>query len=172
MIFQDPAGSLNPRMRIGEIGAEPMVVHGEGGNAEERAERVRGLLERCGMPGDSATRYPHQFSGGQRQRIAIARALSLTPELIVCDEPTSALDVSVQAQILNLLKDLQRERGLSYLFISHDMGVVQHMCDEVAVMRGGRIVEAGPREEILGRPREEYTRGLLAAAAGRRVPIG
>jgi ABC-type microcin C transport system duplicated ATPase subunit YejF len=170
MIFQDPAGSLNPRMRIGEIVAEPMVVHGEGGDAGERAARVKGLLERCGMPGDSVTRYPHQFSGGQRQRIAIARALALTPELMVCDEPTSALDVSVQAQILNLLKDLQRERGLSYLFISHDMGVVQHMCDEVAVMRAGRIVETGAREEILGRPREEYTKGLLAAVAWRSTP--
>ncbi len=166
MIFQDPAGSLNPRMRVGDIVAEPLVVHGEGGTKEELAARVRSLLERCGMPAASMDRYPHQFSGGQRQRIAIARALALTPELIVCDEPTSALDVSIQAQILNLLKDLQRERGLSYLFISHDMGVVQHMCDRIAVMRAGKIVEMGTREEVLGSPREEYTRRLLAAVPG------
>ena len=166
MIFQDPAGSLNPRMRIGDIVAEPLVVHGEGGRKEELVARVRTLLERCGMPAASMDRYPHQFSGGQRQRIAIARALALTPELIVCDEPTSALDVSIQAQILNLLKDLQKERGLSYLFISHDMGVVQHMCDRIAVMRAGKIVEMGTREEVLGSPREEYTRTLLAAVPG------
>ncbi len=166
MIFQDPAGSLNPRMRVGDIVAEPLVVHGEGGTKDELAARVRSLLERCGMPAAAMDRYPHQFSGGQRQRIAIARALALTPELIVCDEPTSALDVSIQAQILNLLKDLQRERGLSYLFISHDMGVVQHMCDRIAVMRAGKIVEMGTREEVLGSPREEYTRRLLAAVPG------
>jgi ABC-type microcin C transport system duplicated ATPase subunit YejF len=168
MIFQDPAGSLNPRMRVGDIVAEPLVVHGEGGTKEELVARVRSLLERCGMPAASMDRYPHQFSGGQRQRIAIARALALTPELIVCDEPTSALDVSIQAQILNLLKDLQKERGLSYLFISHDMGVVQHMCDRIAVMKAGKIVEMGTREEVLGSPREDYTRTLLAAVPGAR----
>lgn len=169
MVFQDPAGSLNPRMRIGDIVAEPLVVHGAASGAD-LARQVAGLLERCGMPAASVDRYPHQFSGGQRQRVAIARALALNPALIVCDEPTSALDVSIQAQILNLLMDLQRERGLSYLFISHDMGVVQHLCPRLAVMRAGRIVETGTREEVLGAPREEYTRGLLAAApgAGRR----
>jgi ABC-type microcin C transport system duplicated ATPase subunit YejF len=163
MIFQDPAGSLNPRMRIGDIVAEPLIVHGEAGTKHELTQRVGGLLERCGMPAACMDRFPHQFSGGQRQRIAIARALALTPELIVCDEPTSALDVSIQAQILNLLKDLQRERGLSYLFISHDMGVIQHICDRIAVMRAGKIVEMGSRDEVLETPREDYTRSLLAA---------
>jgi ABC-type oligopeptide transport system ATPase subunit len=163
IVFQDPAGSLNPRMRVGDIIGEPLAVHGLVKSAAAARERVAGLLERCGMPAAAAGRYPHEFSGGQRQRICIARALALEPEFIVCDEPTSALDVSIQAQILNLLKDLQRDTGLSYLFISHDMAVVQHMSDRIAVMHGGRIVEAGPKGEVIGRPRHPYTKRLLAA---------
>jgi ABC-type glutathione transport system ATPase component len=173
IIFQDPAGSLNPRMRIGAIVGEPLGVHrvvrGRGATRKRAAE----LLSSCGMPGEHVLdRYPHEFSGGQRQRICIARALATRPEFIVCDEPTSALDVSVQAQILNLLKDLQRDLGLSLLFISHDMGVVQHMCDHIAVMRGGKIVEMGTREDVIGAPRHEYTRTLLSAVPVARVETG
>jgi oligopeptide transport system ATP-binding protein len=163
IIFQDPAGSLNPRMTAGQIVGEPLLVHGLARTATVRS-RVERLLERCGLPGAGATdRYPHEFSGGQRQRIGIARALALQPKLIVCDEPTSALDVSIPAQILNLLKDLQDEFGLSYLFISHDMAVIQHVCDRIAVMFQGRIVEEGARDEIMNRPTHPYTRALLAA---------
>jgi ABC-type glutathione transport system ATPase component len=163
IVFQDPGGSLNPRMRIGSIVGEPLVVHGVEKRGEALRERVGALLERCGMPPDCVDRYPHQFSGGQKQRIAIARAIALKPRLIVCDEPTSALDVSVQAQILNLLKDLQSEFGMSYLFISHDMNVMQHVCDRIAVMNAGRIVEEGTMNEVLYSPRDEYTRRLLSA---------
>jgi peptide/nickel transport system ATP-binding protein len=163
IIFQDPAGSLNPRMRIESIVGEPLMVHGLVKSREELRARVERLLERCGMSRAAADRYPHEFSGGQRQRIGIARALALEPAFIVCDEPTSALDVSIQAQIINLLTDLQAEFGLSYLFISHDMAVIQHVCRRIAVMYAGRIVEEGPREEILGSPRDAYTRKLLAA---------
>ncbi|MBL8886176.1 MAG: ABC transporter ATP-binding protein [Phycisphaerales bacterium] len=163
IVFQDPGGSLNPRMRIGAIVGEPLIVHGVEKRGERLRERVGALLERCGMPGDCVDRFPHQFSGGQKQRIAIARAIALQPKLIVCDEPTSALDVSVQAQILNLLKDLQREFGMSYLFISHDMNVMQHVCDRIAVMNAGRIVEEGTMNEVLYSPRDEYTRRLLSA---------
>ncbi len=141
IVFQDPGGSLNPRLRVGTIVGEPLVVHAQVRGRDELRERVGSLLERCGMPRQSAERYPHEFSGGQRQRIGIARALALGPKFIVCDEPTSALDVSIQAQILNLLKDLQHEFGLSYLFISHDMNVIQHMCDRIAVMYAGKVVE-------------------------------
>ena len=163
IIFQDPAGSLNPRMTAGQIVGEPLLVHGMASGSALRTQ-VERLLERCGLPGAGAIdRYPHEFSGGQRQRIGIARALALQPKLIVCDEPTSALDVSIQAQILNLLKDLQDEFGLSYLFISHDMAVVQHVCDRIAVMLQGRIVEEGARDEIMNRPTHAYTRALLAA---------
>jgi ABC-type glutathione transport system ATPase component len=162
MIFQDPGGSLNPRMRIGRIIGEPLEVHGMARGAVLR-ERVAELLERCGLWRDAADRYPHEFSGGQRQRIVIARALALNPSLVVCDEPTSALDVSVQSQILNLLKQLQRDLGLAYLFISHDMAVVNHVCDRIAVMSEGRIVECGDREQVIHAPRHEYTRTLLAA---------
>lgn len=163
IVFQDPGGSLNARMKIGAIVGEPLVVHGIEKNARDLRARVAALLERCGMPPDSMDRFPHQFSGGQKQRIAIARAIALKPKLIVCDEPTSALDVSIQAQILNLLGDLQREFGMSYLFISHDMNVMQHMCDSIAVMNAGRIVESGAAGEVLNSPRDEYTRRLLAA---------
>ncbi len=165
IIFQDPAGSLNPRMRIASIVGEPLVVHGLIDPADKGGLRrkVEQLLERCGMPRHAADRYPHEFSGGQRQRIGIARALALEPRFIVCDEPTSALDVSIQAQILNLLTDLQRDFGLSFLFISHDMAVIQHMCRRIAVMYKGKIVEEGPREKILGDPRHPYTRSLLSA---------
>lgn len=163
MVFQDPGGSLNPRMRIGAIVGEPLLVHGVERRGGALLRRVGSLLEKCGMPAESADRYPHQFSGGQKQRIAIARAIALSPRLIVCDEPTSALDVSVQAQILNLLKDLQRELGVSYLFISHDMNVMQHVCDRIAVMNGGRIVEEGPANRVLSSPWDEYTRRLLSA---------
>ncbi|HNB59413.1 MAG TPA: ATP-binding cassette domain-containing protein [Phycisphaerales bacterium] len=165
IVFQDPAGSLNPRMRVLDLVAEPLIVHGEA-RARDRAAlktRVVELLDRCGLESAAVERYPHEFSGGQRQRICIARALALSPKFIVCDEPTSALDVSIQAQILNLLKDLQRERGMSYLFISHDMAVVNHMCDRVAVMHRGRIVESGSRDEIIHAPKHEYTRTLLSA---------
>jgi ABC-type oligopeptide transport system ATPase subunit len=162
IIFQDPGGSLNPRMRVGRIVAEPLEVHGIA-SGDELRDRTERLLERCGLWKAAADRYPHEFSGGQRQRIGIARALALNPSLIVCDEPTSALDVSIQSQILNLLKDLQSEFGLSYLFISHDMAVIHHICDRVAVMYDGKIVEAGTRDEIIRSPRHPYTQRLLAA---------
>ena len=163
IVFQDPAGSLNPRMRIAAIVGEPLVIHGMVSDKDELRERVESLLERSGMPRAAADRYPHEFSGGQRQRIGIARALALEPKFIVCDEPTSALDVSIQAQIINLLMDLQSEFQLSYLFISHDMAVIQHVCRRIAVMYKGKIVEAGTREEIIENPQHDYTRSLLSA---------
>ena len=171
VIFQDPGASLNPRMQVGEIVAEPLIVHNayaESSAGQPRREwlalRVRELLHSCGLAPDAASRYPHQFSGGQKQRIAIARALALKPKLIICDEPTSALDVSVQAQIINLLTDLRAEYGIAYLFISHDLGVVSHVCQRLAVMLAGRIVEQGPVDEVLSSPAHKYTRELLAAA--------
>jgi ABC-type oligopeptide transport system ATPase subunit len=163
IIFQDPAGSLNPRMRIASIVGEPLVVHGLVSGRDELRARVEELLVKCGMPKAAADRYPHEFSGGQRQRIGIARALALEPRFIVCDEPTSALDVSIQAQIINLLTDLQQEFGLSYLFISHDMAVIQHVCRRIAVMYRGKIVEHGSRAEILENPQHMYTKSLLSA---------
>ncbi len=163
MIFQDPAASLNPRMRIASVITEPLEIHGIGASRSDRRKRAADLLDRCGMPADSLNRFPHEFSGGQRQRIAIARALALNPALIVCDEPTSALDVSVQAQIINLLQDLQRDLGLAYLFISHDMAVVSHICQRIAVMKVGRIVETGEVDQIIRRPGHPYTRSLLSA---------
>ncbi len=166
IVFQDPAGSLNGRMRVGAMLEEPLQVHGLCKTRADRRARVGQLLERCGMPPSAADRYPHEFSGGQRQRIAIARAIALEPDFIVCDEPTSALDVSVQAQILNLLKDLQRDLGMSYLFISHDMAVIDHMCGRVAVMLKGEIVESGDRAQIMSAPAHPYTRKLLDAAPG------
>ena len=162
IIFQDPGGSLNPRMRVGRIVGESLEVHGLA-SGDELRERVEVLLERCGLWRQAADRYPHEFSGGQRQRIGIARALALEPRLIVCDEPTSALDVSVQSEILNLLADLQDQLGLSYLFISHDMAVIHHVCDRIAVMKDGRIVEEGTRDEVIGAPKHPYTRRLLLA---------
>ena len=169
IVFQDPASSLNPRMTVGEIVGEPLVVHGMAGRPAELARRVGELLERCGLNAAAATRYPHEFSGGQRQRVGIARALALRPKFIVCDEPTSALDVSVQAQIINLLTDLQAELGLSYLFISHDMNVIQHVCRRIAVMLKGKIVEVGDRDQVLENPAHGYTRALLGAVPRARV---
>lgn len=163
IIFQDPGGSLNPRMRAGAIVAEPLLIHGLAASAAAADSAARDLLARCGLSPDAADRYPHQFSGGQRQRIAIARAIAARPEFIVCDEPTSALDVSIQAQIINLLMDLQREFRLSYLFISHDIGLVQHVCGSIAVMTGGKIIEAGPTARVLAEPAHPYTRSLLDA---------
>ncbi|MFI4917500.1 MAG: ABC transporter ATP-binding protein [Phycisphaerales bacterium JB060] len=163
IIFQDPAGSLNPRMRIASIVGEPLIVHGLVTDRRKLRKQVEELLVRCGMPAAAADRYPHEFSGGQRQRIGIARALALEPKFIVCDEPTSALDVSIQAQIINLLTDLQEEFGLSYLFISHDMAVIQHVCKRIAVMYKGKIVETGSRDEILKNPQHLYTQSLLSA---------
>ncbi|MBU3729604.1 MAG: ABC transporter ATP-binding protein [Phycisphaerales bacterium] len=162
IIFQDPGGSLNPRMRVSRIVGEPMEVHGIA-RGDELRHRVERLLERCGLWAGAADRYPHEFSGGQKQRIGIARALALEPRLIVCDEPTSALDVSIQSQILNLLADLQDEFGLSYLFISHDMAVIHHICDRIAVMWNGKIVEEGSRDEVIGSPKHPYTQALLSA---------
>lgn len=162
IIFQDPGGSLNPRMRVGRIVGEPLEVHGLASGDELRV-RVEELLVRCGLWKEAADRYPHEFSGGQRQRIGIARALALEPKLIVCDEPTSALDVSIQSQILNLLADLQDDFGLSYLFISHDMAVIHHVCDRIAVMLDGKIVEANDRNLIIENPQHQYTRALLSA---------
>lgn len=163
IIFQDPAGSLDPRMRVWQIVTEPLRVHGEEKNPSALRVRAGELVVRCGLTAEVLDRYPHEFSGGQRQRIGIARALALQPRFMICDEPTSALDVSVQSQIINLLTDLQRDMGLSYLFISHDMAVVQHMCPRIAVMYGGKIVEEGPREQIVGDPQHAYTRKLLSA---------
>ncbi|MEW6198207.1 MAG: ATP-binding cassette domain-containing protein [Planctomycetota bacterium] len=163
IVFQDPAGSLNPRLRVEQIVGEALTVHGLARSRTERRRRVAALLERVGLRPADMERYPHEFSGGQRQRIGIARALALEPRLVICDEPVSALDVSVQAQILNLLLDLQWERGLSYLFIAHDLAVVRHISDRVAVMQSGRLVEQAPVAELFDHPRHPYTRALLAA---------
>ncbi len=162
MIFQDPFASLNPRMTVREILEEPLVIH-RVGNRGERLQQVLDMLDHVQLERDSLTRYPHAFSGGQRQRIGIARALILRPNLVVCDESVSALDVSVQAQIINLLEDLQRELGLTYLFVAHDLSVVQHICDRVLVMHRGRVVESGAVDELFANPREDYTRLLLSA---------
>ncbi len=163
IIFQDPVASMNPRMLVRDIVAEGLVAQGLGGSRAEREQRVEELLQQVGLPAEAAGRYPHEFSGGQRQRICVARALAVQPQLIVCDEPTSALDVSVQAQILNLLKDLQQRLGLSYLFITHNISVVAYLASEVAVMYLGRIVERGTVEEVLDAPRHPYTKALLSA---------
>ncbi|MGH3039451.1 MAG: ABC transporter ATP-binding protein [Gaiellaceae bacterium] len=162
IVFQDPYSSLDPRMTVGNIVSEPLEVHGMG-TRKGRAETVRKLLEVVGFNPSFTNRYPHEFSGGQRQRIGIARALALNPKLIICDEPVSALDVSIQAQILNLLKDLQRDFGLTYLFISHDLAVVRTMSDEIAVMNQGKLVEVGAAEQVYTNPKDEYTRALFAA---------
>ena len=162
MIFQDPYGSLNPRMMVGDAIAEGMEIH-RIGTRPQRRSRVATLLEEVGLDASYATRYPHEFSGGQRQRIGIARALAVEPELIICDEPVSSLDVSVQAQVLNLLTDLQRARRLSYLFIAHDLAVVRQVADRIAVMYLGRIVETGAADKVLGAPRHPYTVALRSA---------
>jgi oligopeptide transport system ATP-binding protein len=163
VIFQDPYSSLNPRMKVGQIINEPMRVHRLGGSAAGRAKRVRDLLEVCGLDAGFVTRYPHEMSGGQRQRVGIARALALEPEFIVCDEPVSALDVSIQAQVVNLLEDLRTQFGLTYLFIAHDLSVVRHLCQRVAVMYLGRIVELADSDELFDHPMHPYTKALLAA---------
>jgi len=162
IIFQDPYGSLNPRMTVGATVGEPLWVHGLARGAELR-DRVRQLLTHVGLPADAIERYPHEFSGGQRQRIGIARAIALNPAFIVCDEPTSALDVSIRAQVINLLGDLQAEHGISYLMISHDLGVVRHISHQVAVMYLGKIVEQAPTRALFDAPRHPYTRVLLSA---------
>ncbi|NLX13066.1 MAG: dipeptide ABC transporter ATP-binding protein [Phycisphaerales bacterium] len=162
IIFQDPVGSLNPRMTVGNIVGEALTVHGIA-RGKERQRRVGVLLERCGLSPGYINRYPHEFSGGQRQRIGIARALALNPDLVVCDEPVSALDVSIQSQILNLLKDLQSEFGLSYLFIAHNLAVVEHFSDDLAVMYLGRIVEMAASEVVYRNPKHPYTQALLSA---------
>jgi len=163
IVFQNPYASLNPRFTVGQILSEPMLLHGIGSSASDRESKLLDLLDRVGLPAAAVNRYPHEFSGGQRQRIAIARCLALSPDVIVCDEAVSALDVSVQAQVLNLLKDLQRELSLSYVFISHDLGVVRYMADELVVMYQGRVVEQGQADSIYSNPRDAYTRELLSA---------
>jgi peptide/nickel transport system ATP-binding protein len=163
MVFQDPYASLNPKMRVAEILEEGMSALNIGNNSAERQVHIDELLDKVGLARDSKWRYPHEFSGGQRQRIAIARALAVSPQLLICDEPTSALDVSVQAQILNLLKSLQDELGLSYIFITHNLGVVEYLAHEVCVMYLGRIVERGTTQEVMHSPRHPYTQALLSA---------
>jgi oligopeptide transport system ATP-binding protein len=168
MVFQDPFASLNPRMKIGEIVGEGLLIHGLG-NKLEQQEKVVKMLKRVGLTADDMQKYPHQFSGGQRQRIGIARALVLQPKVVVCDEPVSALDVSVQAQILLLLKELQLEMNLSYVFISHDLRVVRHIADEIVVMNAGKIVEQGKVVDIYNAPQQAYTQQLLSAIPGRKA---
>jgi ABC-type glutathione transport system ATPase component len=166
VVFQDPYGALNPKMRVREILAEPFEIHGE----KWSGEGLRGMLREVGMDESALERYPHEFSGGQRQRINIARALALRPEFVVLDEPVSALDVSVAAQVVNLLKELQRVHGLTYLFISHSMPLVRYLCDRVVVMQRGRLVEVGDAVGVCDAPREEYTRALIAATP--ELPVG
>jgi oligopeptide transport system ATP-binding protein len=165
MVFQDPYASLNPRKRIGQIVGEPLRLQGVAKGGELRRQ-VQGLLERVGLAPEHYDRFPHEFSGGQRQRIGIARAIALRPKLIVADEPVSALDVSIRAQIVNLLADLQQELGLTYVFVAHDIGIVRHVSDRIAVMHEGKIVEEGPADRVCEQPRDAYTKQLLAA-----VPI-
>ncbi len=163
MVFQDPQASLNPRMTVGSIVGEPLLEHGLG-KGQALAPRVEALLESVGLEGSFANRYPHEFSGGQRQRIGVARALALEPEFIICDEPIAALDVSIQAQVVNLLEELQGRLGLTYLFISHDLGMVRHIADRVAVMYLGKIVELAPSDRLYHEPLHPYTRALMSAA--------
>lgn len=168
MVFQDPYASLNPRMRVADIVGEGLLIHGLG-SVQERLQRVHQMLERVGLNSADAKKYPHQFSGGQRQRIGIARALILQPKVVICDEPVSALDVSVQAQILLLLKELQQEMGLSYIFITHDLRVVRHIANDMIVMHQGKIVEQGSVASIYNAPQQAYTQQLLAAIPGRKA---
>jgi peptide/nickel transport system ATP-binding protein len=163
MVFQDPYSSLNPRKTVDQIVGEPLRIHTRMSRAE-RADRVRWLLEKVGLSSRHVNRYPHEFSGGQRQRIGIARALATNPKIVIADEPVSALDVSIQAQVINLMQDLQEEFGLSYIFIAHDLSVVRHISNRIAVMSWGNIVEIGPAEEIYGHPQHPYSKTLLAAA--------
>jgi oligopeptide/dipeptide ABC transporter ATP-binding protein len=163
IIFQDPYASLNPRMTVEDILGEPLDIHGLYQNKHERKQRILKLLDLCGLRREAIARYPHEFSGGQRQRICIARALAVEPEFIVCDEPVSALDVSIQAQIVNLMQDLQKELGLTYLFIAHDLKVVEHISNRVAVMYLGKVAEMATSEELYTNPKHPYTRALLSA---------
>jgi len=169
IVFQDPFASLNPRMRVGQIVQEPLQIHREGGPAAQAA-RAQELMRQVGLDASALARYPHEFSGGQRQRICIARALALRPRLLVLDEPTSALDVRVAAQVVNLLRDLQRELGLTCLFISHSMPLVRYFCTRIAVMQGGRVVETGESAQLCAAPQQPYTQRLLAATPELPLP--